>query len=36
MTKTILTTAAITLVTLVAVVMVNKARVKAGKKSFLA
>jgi hypothetical protein len=36
MTKTILITAAVTLVTLTAVIMVNKSRVKKGGKSFFA
>lgn len=36
MAKTILITATITLVTLTAVIMVNKARVKANKKSLFA
>lgn len=36
MTKTIAITAAVSLVTLVAVIMVNKAQVKKGKKSFFA
>jgi hypothetical protein len=36
MTKTIALTAAVSLATLVVVIMINKAQVKKGKKSFFA